>query len=72
MIAKEFIELEERDEDGYWIYLRKGFCDMSNPQCHTIVEDTKKAAHAHDIEPCNCDACSDPNNTWLNMGKAAR
>jgi hypothetical protein len=66
MIAKEFIELEERDQDGYWIYLRRGFCDMGNLQCHTIVEPTKREAHAHDVEPCHCKECTDPKSAWFN------
>lgn len=47
----------ERDADGYWIYLRDGWQDASNPGCHIIVETTARDAYRHDAIPCECRGC---------------
>jgi hypothetical protein len=48
------IDFTERDDDGFWIYLKDGYCDAQNPQCHSIVESSKRAALQHDIARCHC------------------
>jgi hypothetical protein len=56
---KQVIEEEWADSDGYWIALKPGFMDNSNPHYHTIREDTKKEARdiARFAVPCNCKEC---------------
>jgi hypothetical protein len=56
---KHMIAEEWRDSDGYWIALKYGYQDSSNPTCHTIHEDTKAEAHAvaRDAIPCDCPEC---------------
>ena len=59
MTYQKRVELEEHDQDGYWIYLATGWQDSSNPGCHTIVEDTRTAARrklAQSVR-CSCDDC---------------
>jgi hypothetical protein len=50
---------EWRDEDGYWIELKSGWQDNSNPTCHTITEDTKIEAYykLRGSVPCDCEQC---------------
>jgi hypothetical protein len=58
-MLRKFILEESRDDDGYWIILRDGWCDGFNPGCHTIVENTKREAYQHDAVPCECRECKD-------------
>ena len=48
---------EELTGDGYWIALKSGWSDSSNPQCHTIHADTKVEAHREFVERCYCLDC---------------
>ena len=62
-IAKKYypmIQDCEQDEDGYWIYLNKGW---TNGDSHTLVEDTKTQAikQLRGVYPCDCKICRDPN-----------
>lgn len=55
-LHQHYVESAERDADGYWIHLRRGF------QCHgdhSIVENTKRAAERklEDVKPCLCAEC---------------
>lgn len=54
---KLIIREEVKDIDGYWIYLKDGWCNMSGE--HTIVEDTKKEAYKafKYVERCSCAEC---------------
>ena len=56
---KDRISAEWQDIDGYWIELKSGWQDNSNPHCHSIREDTKKDAHekAKGSVPCDCRYC---------------
>ena len=59
-ITKAMIAAEWKDEDGYWIELKSGWHDGSNPTCHTVHEDTRKECmdRLRDFaEPCNCWEC---------------
>lgn len=63
-IAKKYYPIIfdcEADEDGYWIYLNKGFWMPGD--CHTIHEDSKTQAikRLREVQPCPCNICSDPN-----------
>ena len=60
MSKPSVVAREERDEDGFWIYLKDGWQDGSNPGSHTIVEDTRRAALAKllDVIPCTCPQCA--------------
>jgi Zn-finger protein len=64
-IAKKYypmIQDCEADEDGYWIYLNKGW---TNGDCHTIHEDSKTQAIKclPGVLKCECKICSDPDAT---------
>jgi hypothetical protein len=52
------VEEEERDQDGYWIYLKPGFWMPGD--CHTIHEDTKTEARRRlrEVVPCPCKDCA--------------
>jgi len=52
---------EYRDSDGYWINLRDGFQNGSDPGTHAIHEDTKTAAYSKlsMVRPCACAECLD-------------
>jgi hypothetical protein len=52
------IESEEKDDDGYWIYLRPGW-KLAGEETHAIVEETRKEARAKlsDVVKCNCPEC---------------
>lgn len=54
------IDSEERDGDGYWIYLKRGYCASHEPGCHTIREDTKREAYAElrNAHRCDCEDCT--------------
>ena len=58
--VRDKIETQERDEDGYWVYLKAGWQDSHNPGCHTIVEDSKAEAlrKAREAIPCKCKECT--------------
>lgn len=58
-LTKRHIQLEELDEDGYWIYLKPGLKDGNDPLAvlHTIHEDTRKEAYRHEVLICLCDDC---------------
>lgn len=56
-IARSKISAQWRDSDGYWVELKAGYCDDSNPKCHTIVEDTKTQAMQHRAVKCDCSEC---------------
>lgn len=56
-MQNKYIKTEWRDSDGYWIELRSGWCDDGNPACHTIVENTRKAAYQHRAVVCVCVNC---------------
>ena len=56
----ERVDVFELDEDGWWIYLKDGWC--CDPATHTIHEDTKARAieELRDTRACECcDACVD-------------
>jgi len=55
------ISFLQKDNDGYWIYLKEGWHDLYNPPCHTIHEDTKRQALAiaREAVPCICPDCRD-------------
>ena len=55
------IERQERDEDGYWVYLAKGWQDSFNPGCHIIVENMRQEAlsKARLAIKCICRECYD-------------
>lgn len=46
------------DEDGYWVYLNRGWC-WDDYGLHTIHEDTQQQILRciRQTEPCNCDYC---------------
>ena len=44
--------------EGYWVILRDGWCPTSDPQNHTIHEDTPEECAAYfPVEPCFCRDC---------------
>jgi hypothetical protein len=47
-----------RDSDGWWIYLKRGYC-WDDKGLHTIHEDTQKEAIEclYYTEKCDCDYC---------------
>ena len=53
------IEEEFNDSDGYWIYLKPGWCCDGDPVEHIIHEDTKAIARRRmkEVQPCNCEDC---------------
>lgn len=53
------IEEEWHDEDGHWVALKSGWQDNSNPQCHTIREDTQRECYelVRASVPCACLGC---------------
>jgi len=55
----EKIEKHYRDSDGYWVYLKRGYQDKTNPGCHTICEDSRSLAlsKASFAIPCECSEC---------------
>ena len=58
-LNKKHILDEFSDQDGYWIYLKKGFkfdVDPAGSQ-HVICEDTKQAARQHGVMKCECQHC---------------
>lgn len=59
MKRSDVVQNEERDSDGYWIYLKPGWQNGDDPGTHAIVEDTKTAARAKVgmAEPCDCAEC---------------
>lgn len=64
-IAKKYypmIQDCEADEDGYWIYLNKGW---TTGDCHTIHEDNKTQAIKclPGVFECKCKICVDPTGT---------
>ncbi len=52
------IDIIEKDEDGYWAYLKRGFC-FDDRGLHTIHEDTKTEILSciREIKPCFCSSC---------------
>ena len=48
---------ERSNGDGYWVYLKSGFCYES--ETHAIHEDTLKgcAECLRYVEPCSCSDC---------------
>lgn len=53
-------KVQERysDDDGHWIYLRRGFC-IDEQGCHTIREDSERLANKKlcMVETCTCADC---------------
>jgi hypothetical protein len=70
-MKREAIQRQERDEDGYWIYLKSGWCDAENPNCHVIVESTKREALAHRAMRCQCNNCLFLGGTQVIIGPCA-
>ena len=58
MKRQDYIEKEEKDGDGYWIYLKPGWA-VRGEGTHAIVEDTKKRAYAKmdGLYACRCEMC---------------
>jgi hypothetical protein len=56
-LTKRMIGVAERDEDGYWVYLKDGWCLLGEQGNHTIHEDTRAEAMVTEVELCYCDAC---------------
>lgn len=56
----EDISDERGSGDGCWVYLKRGWGERGNPQCHTIHEDTWSDVlrAVRDAEPCECDNCA--------------
>jgi hypothetical protein len=52
------VDYEERDSDGYWIYLKAGW-RLKGENTHAITETTKRGARAKlcDVVPCRCSEC---------------
>lgn len=59
MAIRDVVQNEERDSDGYWIYLRPGYQNGDDPGTHAIVENTKTAARRKLslVKPCDCAEC---------------
>lgn len=54
------IESQEQDVDGYWIYLRNGYCNSLDPGTHAFIEDTKVKVIAQfrsGVAPYSCEQC---------------
>lgn len=58
-MPSRYIDKEERDTDGYWIYLKPGWKNDDDPIGinHAIVENTKTEAYRHSPIPCSCKDC---------------
>lgn len=58
-LTRKHIAHEYADNDGYWIELKRGWKNASDPVgvLHTIREDTKKAAYRETVIPCDCKDC---------------
>jgi hypothetical protein len=54
------VSREYKDSDGYWIELKPGYQNGSDPGTHSIVEDTKGKAvrQLASVIPCNCAECT--------------
>lgn len=65
MIKKNRIEDQWRDDDGYWIALKSGWQDSETPQCHTIVEGTRREAFQHKVIACDCKDCKADITRWV-------
>ena len=55
----KMVESEYKDSDGYWINLKRGWCQRGE-QTHGIVEDTKAKAYRTlrtQVVPCDCAEC---------------
>ena len=54
------IQLMELDEDGYWIYLKRGWRQGGN-LCHTLHEDTQSRLmqELRKTKRCDCDYCKE-------------
>ena len=52
-----------RDDDGYWIYLKKGW-RKGDDICHTLAEDTQKQLmwELRQTKPCDCEWCTGKEN----------
>lgn len=57
----DVIESEFREAGNYWIELKRGWQNGTDPGTHAIVEDTKTAARAKlsSVIPCNCAECAE-------------
>jgi len=55
--SRDKIERQYKDEDGYWIELRRGWVVPGD--AHSIVENTKREAYAklRDVVRCQCKEC---------------
>jgi hypothetical protein len=59
-LKKSMIEEEFRDSDGYWIYLKPGFKNATDPlgNLHIFHEDTRREAAKGDVMLCDCEECT--------------
>lgn len=57
--AAKIADQYREDENGYWISLRPGWKNASDPvgNLHCVLEDTKRAAFAVGCLPCDCEDC---------------
>ncbi len=52
------IDTQLHDEDGYWLYLKRGWSDADEiGPLHCIHEDTKREAYRHQVIRCFCKEC---------------
>ena len=60
MNMKDLIQSEYREEGGYWIDLKPGWC-WRGEWTHSIVEDTKRQAYRtlrSEVVKCECKECT--------------
>jgi hypothetical protein len=59
-VSSKHIASEYGDSDGYWIDLKKGWKWSGDPVgcVHGIHEDTRRAARAETVLPCDCELCT--------------
>lgn len=56
-------------DDGYWFYIRAGFCCDASAALHTIHEDTLAQCEKcmREIEPCDCSECVPEKQTKITV-----
>ena len=45
-------------DEGYWLNLKSGFCEIGNQGRHSIHEDTRRECLQIEIERCSCKDCN--------------
>lgn len=68
--AVESVSDERSSDDGYWVYLKLGFCNYGDDPVAADCGDPIHSIHAdnptealrmlrHDVRPCSCKSCAE-------------